>query len=308
MADSVSYEFVPVAHCDMCGSQDFELLGLRLNGTQGLSPKNASGIAVSVKQCRDCGLIFSDPQPIPKRLSDHYGIPPEEYWAELYWPPDFFSREIATAKRLLDFRPGMSALDIGAGTGEVMKALIRAGFDAWAIEPSEPFHERAIKEIDPSRLRLATVEEAEFEERFDFITFGAVLEHLYSPSVALRRAFGWLKPGGIIQAEVPSTRYLISKLVNAYLRLRGTNYVTHLSPMHPPYHLYEFSLDSFRNYGLVEHSYQVCTIRHFPRILHPPLKWWMERTGTGMQLSVYLRKDGTAEGSRPPVSSAPDSR
>lgn len=308
MSHTISYQFNPVAHCDMCGSRNFELLGLRLNGTQGLRPKAVSGIAVSVKQCCDCGLIFSDPQPVPNRLSDHYGIPPEEYWSELYWPPDFFSHEIATAKRLLNFRPGMSALDIGAGTGEIMKALIRSGFDAWGLEPSEPFYERAVNDVDPSRLQLATVEEAQFEERFDFITFGAVLEHLYSPSLALRRAFDWLKPGGIVQAEVPSTKYLISKLVNVYLRLRGTTYVTHLSPMHPPYHLYEFSLDSFRNYGLAEHSYQVCTIRHFPRFLHPPLRWWMKRTGTGMQLSVYLRKDGPAEASRPTASSGQNNR
>jgi 2-polyprenyl-3-methyl-5-hydroxy-6-metoxy-1,4-benzoquinol methylase len=295
MAASVSYKFFPVAQCDMCGSKNFKLLGLRLNASQGFRPKSVSGIAVSVKQCRDCGLIFSDPQPIPERLSDHYGVLPEDYWSELYWPPDFFSHEIDTAKRLLAFRPGMTALDVGAGTGEVMKALVRAGFDAWGFEPSEPFYQRAIKEIDPTRLKLATAEEAEFGQQFDFITFGAVLEHLYSPSLALNKAMSWLKPGGIIHAEVPSTRYLISKLANTYMRLRGTNYVTHLSPMHSPYHLYEFSLDSFRNYGLVEHSYQVSTIHRLPKILHPPLKWWMELTGTGMQLSVYLRKFDRSE-------------
>lgn len=257
-----------------------------------------------MKQCRDCGLIFPDPQPLPADLSDHYGVPPEDYWSELYWPPDFFSREIKTAKRLLGFKPGMTALDIGAGTGEAMKALSRAGFDTWGIEPSEPFHQHAIKQVDSARLKLATVEEADFEQRFDFITFGAVLEHLYSPSRALDKAVGWLKPRGIIQAEVPSTRYLISKLVNAYLRLRGTTYVTHLSPMHPPYHLYEFSVNSFRNYGVVEHYYQVCTIHRIPQFLHPALKWWMERTGTGMQLSVYLRKREIGAGDPPSTGSA----
>ncbi len=89
---------------------------------------------------------------------------------------------------------------------------------------------------------MSSVEDADFPARsFDFITFGAVLEHLYSPSLALSRALGWLRPGGIIQAEVPSSDHLLSKLLNFYFRLRGTNYVTHLSPMHPPFHLYEFS-------------------------------------------------------------------
>jgi hypothetical protein len=29
-----------------------------------------------------------------------------------------------------------------------------------------------------------------------------------------------------------------------------------------------------------------------PGLLHAPLRRWMERTGTGMQLEVYLRKTG----------------
>ena len=68
--------------------------------------------------------------------------------------------------------------------------------------------------------------------------------------------------------------------------------------MHVPFHLYEFGLKSFqKNAGLVgyeiaEHQFTVCSIYHVPRFLHPPLRWWMDRTNTGMQLTVYLRKPG----------------
>src|SRR5206468_2481748 len=125
--------------------------------------------------------------------------------------------------------------------------------------PSEPFYERAIQNVPPDRVQMATVEEAEFApESFDFITFGAVLEHLYSPRQALDRAMGWLKPGGIIHAEVPSADYFIAKLFNAYFRLRGTNFVTHLSPMHAPFHLYEFTPKSFQRYKMAELHHFVC--------------------------------------------------
>lgn len=290
------YEFRSISACNMCGSHDFKMLGMRLGASQGLNPRKAEGIAVPVKQCRSCGLIFSDPQPVPERLTDHYGLPPEDYWADSNhwtWTPAYFATEIDEAKQLLDFKPSMTALDIGVGLGKAMRSLSHAGFDAWGIEPIPIFRDKAIEKmgLDPERVALASAEGAEFEEgSFDFITFGAVLEHLYDPALALDRAIRWLKPGGIIQAEVPSADHLISKLVNLFFRLRGTNYVTHISPMYPPFHLYEFTLRSFERFNVVRHRYEVCSIYHVPQLLHPPLRWWMDRTDTGMQLTVYLRK------------------
>ena len=292
------YEFRPVSACDMCGGRSFRLLGMRLSASQGLRPRKAEGIAVPVKQCVDCGLIFADPQPVPEDLSEHYGLPPEEYWhdADFQWSPEYFSAEIAAAKRLLGFAGGMTALDIGVGLGKAMKSLAAAGFDTWGIEPSEGFRSIAISGmgLDPDRVQLARVEEAEFGPlQFDFITFGAVLEHLYSPSLAIERALGWLKPGGIIQAEVPSSRWLVAKFVNAFFRLLGTNYVTHISPMHPPFHLYEFALRSFElngrrlAYSVADHAYLTCAVFYLP--LKPFFRRIMDATDTGMQLTVYLR-------------------
>ena len=297
------YRFEPVDECVMCGSgrPRHRMIGMRLSGSQGMNPARAAGIAVSVKRCRDCGLIFADPMPIPEQMSDHYDLPPEEYWDEGTLDEDRprHVEEIAVAKRLLSSDGPLKALDIGAGLGKTMRSLEQAGFEAFGIEPSQPFHERAIAKmgIDPSRLQLAPLEEAEFApETFDFITFGAVLEHLYNPGEAIGKALGWLKRGGIIHAEVPSSDHLVAKIINMFFRLPGTNYVTHISPMHPPFHLYEFTLDSFRKHGersryaIAEHRYMVCGILNMPRIAHPLLRWLMERTDTGLQLVVYLRK------------------
>jgi SAM-dependent methyltransferase len=298
----LTYRFQPVAQCDMCGAapDKFRVMGLRLNHSQGRDPRNASGIAVSVKKCRVCELVFSDPQPVPGSLEAHYGSP-DDYWTPEQFEEEagYFEAEIATAKRFLGFRTGMRALDIGAGLGKAMRALDAAGFDTYGIEPSAKFREAALNHgcISRDKLVLAAVEDAEFPvDHFDFITFGAVLEHLRSPSRALERAVKWLKPGGVIQVEVPSSRWLISRLVNAYYRLRGTNFVTNISPMHVPFHLFEFSPRSFELHGrragyeIAEQRFVVCSIPHAPRLLHAPLRWSMERSGTGMQLEVYLRK------------------
>lgn len=297
------YYFEEVKRCEMCGddSAQHKVMGQRLNQSQGFSPQKKTGISVSVKKCTQCGLIYSSPLPIPFDIQDHYGIPPEEYWrsTQFEWHPNYFARQIGIVKELLSFKQGMKALDIGAGLGKCMISLQKAGFEAYGFEPSNPFYERAISmmNIDPERLKLEMIENVEYEaESFDFITFGAVFEHLYHPLSSLEKALKWLKPKGIIQIEVPSSKHFVAKLINLYYKLRGTFYVTNLSPMHSPFHLYEFGLKSFKaneermNISIVKHHYDVCDISPVPSFLHSPMRKYMKWTDTGMQLTVYLRK------------------
>jgi SAM-dependent methyltransferase len=296
------YFFEEVIKCEMCGDKadKHRVLGQRLSQSQGLSPKKKTGISVSVKKCPKCELIYSSPQPIPFDIQDHYGTPPENYWKTVYFEPDpeYFKEQIKTVKELLPFENGMSALDVGAGLGKCMIALENAGFDAYGFEPSVPFYERAISRMNirEDKLRLGMIEEVDYPENmFHFITFGAVFEHLYHPAASLEKALKWLVPGGIVHMEVPSSKHLIAKLIDAYYKLRGTNYVTHLSPMHPPFHLYEFGLKSFielgkkLNYSVIKHEYYVCEIDFVPKILHPIFRKYMKATNTGMQLTVYLK-------------------
>jgi 2-polyprenyl-3-methyl-5-hydroxy-6-metoxy-1,4-benzoquinol methylase len=288
----------------MCGKELSNpiIMGQRLNATQGKSPKKKAGISVSVIRCRNCGLISSQPMPVPADFQQHYGILPETFWNQDYYnlKEDYFASEIETARKLLGATAGKKALDIGAGIGKCMISMSKAGFDVYGCEPSEQFYEKALNvmKIDPARLKFGMVETLEYPEgEFDFITFGAVFEHLYHPAQCLERVFHWLKPGGIIHIEVPSAKYFVSKLFNLYYRLRGTNYVTNLSPMHVPFHLYEFTLRSFEELGkrldfhVEEHQFYVCEIVHVPRIIKPILRGYMKSTNSGMQLTVYLQKN-----------------
>ena len=221
------YSFIDIHSCEMCStpSNDHKVMGMRLNKSQGINPKNKYGISVGVLKCSNCNLIYSSPQPIPSDIQDHYGTPPEEYWKEEYfkWTPQYFKQQIEFVKKIIVFEKGMKALDIGAGLGKAMLSLDHYGFEAHGLEPSIPFHERAINKMDikPERLKLGTLEDLEYKENdFHFITFGAVVEHLYSPKSCIEKAMKWLKPGGIIQIEVPSSNWLISKYMNLFFRLR----------------------------------------------------------------------------------------
>lgn len=292
----MQYEFRPVKACNMCGSTRMRMLGMRLSASQGYTPRKAEGISVPVKKCTACGLVFADPQPVPASLSDHYDVPLGEYWSDAStwtWSPDYFAPEIEEAKELLDFTNGMRALDIGVGTGKAMRSLVEAGFDTWGIEPSGSFRDAAGKlmQVDTERIQLAPVEEATFpEDMFDFVTFKAVLEHLYDPKLALEKAMQWTRPGGIIHAEVPASNHLVAKLANLFFSLRGTNYVTHISPMHSPYHLYEFTEESFKGFNVARSRRASGQIPLLPRILAKPLESIMDWTNTGLFLIVFIRK------------------
>jgi len=296
------YKFKTIEQCNMCcdSSEKFKLLGQRLNQTQGFRPSKKIGITTRVMQCATCGLVFSNPMPMPASIQDHYGVPPENYWTENYFQIDsnYFLGEINWLEKLKQVRPGMKSLDIGAGLGKQMIALQNRGFDAYGLEPSIEFYKRAIEKmgIRQEKLSLCTLEEAVYDEAtFDFISFGAVLEHLYDPAGALKIALRWLKPDGLIHVEVPNSAWLTNKIINMIYKLMGSAYVGNISPMHNPYHLYEFSLDSFRrngkinNYEIRDHGYYVCDT-FMPKMIDPVLKQLMNKTDTGMQLCVWLKK------------------
>ncbi|HEY0030185.1 MAG TPA: class I SAM-dependent methyltransferase [Bacteroidia bacterium] len=298
----IKYRFNPVLNCNMCGSSSahHHIMGKRLNQSQGKKPKSKIGITTTIMKCDSCDLIFSNPQPVPFDISDHYGVPPESYWKEDYFRQNdhYFQTEIDQLKKFRSFDKGAKALDIGAGLGKCMIALDKAGFETFGLEPSEPFYKKALEtmKINPYKLKLGMVEAVDYpENEFDFITFGAVLEHLYSPGESIVQALKWLKPQGIIQIEVPSSNWLTNKLINFYYRLNGSDYVGNISPMHSPFHLYEFGLKSFQlhgkknNYEIIFYEYYVCNT-YMPKIVDFLIKPYMKYTNTGMQLCVWLRK------------------
>lgn len=293
------YEFKPQPSCDMCGSAQSKVLGSRLDKRQGFRPRSLSGVSVSVKKCASCDLVYADPLPIPTRVDSHYDMDPAVYFDDELEHVDLTADQ--TVLSLTGFTPGMKALDIGAGLGRTMKQLSAGGWDVWGIEPSASFRKAAIERggIASDRIIQTTLEDAEFAPgMFDFINFGAVLEHLYSPSDALARAVRWLRPGGVIFVEVPSSRYLVTDMLKVYYRLIGVNYVTNLSPLHPPFHLYEFSHRSFEvngqrvGYRVAAHEYEPGQNPLIPRPVDPFLRWMMSRSRRGMQLKVYLQPSG----------------
>lgn len=262
-----------------------------------------SGALTTVQRCRNCGLVFSNPMPVPLNLNTHYDVPVDEYWGGeggVAQSTQYFSGQIARFHSLSqnDYKSSPAVLDVGVGMGKAMASLSQAGFEAYGIEPSASFRDFALGQtgLPADRIMLASVEEADFADgTFDFVTFGAVLEHLPEPAQALKKALRWIRPGGLVHVEVPSSNWLMARLVDAVYRMQGLDYTCHLSPLHVPYHLYEFTAKSFDAFAgavgcQIAHRRLFVGETYAPRWLDPLLKRMMTATATGMQLEVWLRR------------------
>jgi SAM-dependent methyltransferase len=291
----------------MCGAgaEQFQVQGLRLNGRQGLRPRRQTGVAVSVVACTRCRTVLANPQPRPLHITDHYGMPPDEYWGKERLEISAaskanFARYGARAFALLGARPGLRALDVGSGIGKEMRLLRELGFEVTGIEPNPAFRAMAMErfQFPAESIVPGGVEEVDFErERFDYVYFGACLEHLYRPDQALQKALHWLRPGGIIYGEVPYRDHLVTRVINAVYKVVAPGFTTSTSPMHSPYHLYEFAPESFvqhgRRSGYSVMQWEIQTtghVWHFPRALWPLMNGIMRRSNSGIQLHVWLKK------------------
>jgi SAM-dependent methyltransferase len=94
-------------------------------------------------------------------------------------------------------------LDIGSGLAVFPARMREAGWDCTALDPDP----RAAEHAQSLGLATATGDFLTMDlaalDRFDFVTFNKVIEHVEAPVVMLHRTSGVLDPGGLVYVEVP---------------------------------------------------------------------------------------------------------
>lgn len=107
---------------------------------------------------------------------------------------------------------GDSVLELGSSDGLMTEELVREFPRVVVLEGSA-------KNVDSVRRRFPEVEihhelfeNFSTKERFDNVIAARVLEHVDEPVNLLRKARGWLKPGGILHVVVPNAESLNRKL------------------------------------------------------------------------------------------------
>lgn len=108
----------------------------------------------------------------------------------------------AYGKEALPGRPSPTLLDVGSGLCVFLRGMKAEGWDGTALDPDARAAEHA-RSVVGVKAVAADFMKAEGLGRFDAVSFNKVLEHHPDPVAMLRRAHGFLAPGGFVYVELP---------------------------------------------------------------------------------------------------------
>ena len=95
-------------------------------------------------------------------------------------------------------------LDVGCGTGDLLAAFLRRGWEAVGVEPGRQYAEQARKRGITVVEGDLTTDVAASLGTFDAILLAHVLEHLSDPGNMLEVLRPMLRPGGVLYCETPN--------------------------------------------------------------------------------------------------------
>jgi hypothetical protein len=156
------------------------------------------------------------------KLVDHYDA------GRISCPPDF----VHQVARRLGIPAGARRLEVGAGTGQLTSALLAAGGEVVAVEPSGPMADRLRQnrgsDVAAGRLRICA-QPFETLRAADFEPFGQLWSsdawHWIDPLIGYRLAASLLRPGGFLICS-----WSFPVLTDPALQLRLNDLYSLLSP------------------------------------------------------------------------------
>ena len=192
-------------------------------------------------KCKQCGLVYLNPRPTQQEINEEYTA---EYHVErlLRQEPktkEEIEQEInKSSGRAKEILRGCGnegkLLDIGCSAGFFIACLKRYGWDVTGIDISQWASKFAREKLGLS-VFTGSVEEIQFNERFDVITMYHTLEHLPDPLRTLRRVSEIITDDGILIIKGPN-------LASFDRVWHGENWRGYDLPLH----LYHFTPQTYR--------------------------------------------------------------
>jgi SAM-dependent methyltransferase len=202
--------------CNLCGSDDPAVF-LRGDG-------------FSYVKCRQCGLVYQNPQPVFEDLRKRYGGGYFEY--ELENDRNFFHlmqlglRDIGFHERPIGAFDNNCFLDVGCATGMLVQEMQDRGWDAQGVEICEPAA-RYGREKRGVRIFVGTLEDACFADNsFSVIHFSHLIEHVPNPLGLLSEVKRILTERGTAIVTTPNIRGFQARLFGAQWRSAITDHLT----------------------------------------------------------------------------------
>jgi len=204
----------------------------------------------TIVECAGCGFRFVNPRPPAGELGKYYKS--DNYISHSGTRKGFINKIYLLARQFTlarkynivqALKPMGSILDIGCGSGELLKLFQKKGWKAIGIEPDELVRKTAI-----SSYALDIHEEKYLKKMtqgsFDIITMWHVLEHVPDLNDRVNEIKRLLKDDGILIVAVPN-----SNSGDAII------YEEHWAAYDVPRHLWHFTKNSiaklFQKHGMV---------------------------------------------------------
>lgn len=245
-----------IKKCDLCGHEDFIYLFSNHDGMYNIAKK------YSLYKCKNCGLIFLNPQPNKKELLKHY--PSKKYYSltktsnlfnkiyKIYFGKKFlrflllplspFLRSLITIK-------GGNLLDVGCGKGDFLSIVKPLGMNCYGVEPND--FDKDFMKKNKLNIFQGNLNEANFLPNFfDVITMNHVFEHMHQPSKMLKELYRILVPGGTLILATPISNALLFKIFGKFWVQLDT-----------PRHLFIYSVSNLKQYAN-KVGFEVINIRY----------------------------------------------
>jgi len=169
------------------------------------------GSTLGLWKCGDCGFIFADGEEIDELTSLYEALSDPGYQdtqdtrlLQMRWLLDESHKSRPEAKTLLD---------IGAGTGLLVREARSRDYDAIGIEPSRDLVDYAASANGIDLLQGIFPHPGVDGRRFDIILLVDVIEHVADPRALLEEIRAALNPGGLLVVVTPDVSSIAARLL-----------------------------------------------------------------------------------------------
>ena len=179
--------------------------------------------------CRDCALVYQNPQPLFDDLKGRYGQAYFQYElaneANFHRLMELGLADVDFAGRTAGFPPGRRFLDVGCATGRLLEAMRERG---WQVRGVDLCPESAAYGRNRGvQVFTGTLEQARFAAAsFQAVHFSHLIEHVPSPRALLAEVRRLLEPGGLAVVTTPNVDGLQARLFRGQWRSAIADHLT----------------------------------------------------------------------------------
>lgn len=226
-----------IAECPACGSGEL---------VDYLKTKDyfLSGESFGLMKCANCNLVFTNPRPEKSELGRYYES--DEYLSHhaSSWSFQAFVYRFLRSlnirhkyRQVTIFASRGRLLDVGSGTGELLRFFKQKGWDVTGIEPNDSARSYSISHHDVSVFPEGYLSSLP-SDSFDVVSMWHVLEHVSDINERVRILSRVLKKEGVLVVALPN--------IDSW---DADYYGSYWAALDVPRHLFHFSPGSFGDFS-----------------------------------------------------------